>query len=169
MRNSRTDVCIMKRCMHKNVAMTGQRVIAAIESNTTLSTFRSTTTGTLHAELNVIANYFGVYQPIWTWISILNKLGGDGIITRNRKYSSSTPNTPSVVLVKLCNNKGGCTRPPVTARLRQYTAARGSGDAHVAWTIERSWLFVIVYLRMSFNTPFSNSPQTNCYIYSWNE
>ena len=42
----------------------------------------------------------------------------------------------SVVLVTLCNNKGGYTRPLVTARLRQYTAVRGSESAHAAWTIE---------------------------------
>ena len=34
--------------------------------------------------------------------------------------------------MKLCNNEGGYTNPLVTARLRQYTAVRGSEGVQAA-------------------------------------
>ena len=64
--------------IHIMVAVTGQRVIAAIEFNITLSTICSTTTGALHAEIFVIAINFGVYQPIWPRIDVLDKWTGTG-------------------------------------------------------------------------------------------
>ena len=54
--------------------LSGQRVITAIKLNITLSKIGSTTTGALHAEIFDVANNFGVNQPVWTRIDVIQKV-----------------------------------------------------------------------------------------------